>query len=84
MHINYFNILCYFVTEFIMKQKFLQLIYFCFFVYTEQAIDITILKSLTPDIIKELIPTIGLRIRFTMKWEEHLGISKDVILFSII
>jgi len=66
---------CYFV----IKQIFLTINYF--WIYTAQAIDITLLKSLTHDLIKELIPNIGLRMRFTIKWKEHFGISNDVIIF---
>lgn len=51
----------------------------CWFI--AQAIDIHLLKNLTPELIKELIPNVGSRMRFITKWEEHFGTSKNVILF---
>ncbi|KAL0116443.1 hypothetical protein PUN28_009828 [Cardiocondyla obscurior] len=47
-----------------------------------QAINIALLKCLTPDLIKELIPNIGMRMRFTLKWTEIFGqTSHDKISF---
>ncbi|XP_036139039.1 uncharacterized protein LOC118644497 isoform X2 [Monomorium pharaonis] len=39
--------------------------------FEAQAINISLLECLTHRLIKELIPNIGLRMRFTMKWTEH-------------
>lgn len=54
-----------------------------FFCYIAEGIDKTLLKSLTPDLIKGLIPNIGLRMRFTMKWKENFGIPNNVTIFFI-
>lgn len=36
------------------------------------------------DLIKELIPNIGLRMRFTIKWKETFEVLQNVILLFII
>lgn len=38
------------------------------------------MSALTPELIKELIPQIGLRIKFNKKWEKHFKNIEDVTL----
>lgn len=38
--------------------------------FVEEEIDIFTMKELTPELLKELIPTLGSRIRFLKKWKE--------------
>lgn len=45
---------------------------------TENCIDKDSIANLTSDLIKELIPQIGLRIKFSKKWQEHFNKVEDV------
>ncbi|XP_011707441.1 PREDICTED: uncharacterized protein LOC105462503 [Wasmannia auropunctata] len=45
--------------------------------FQAQEINMTLLKCLTHDLIKELIPNIGIRMRFIIKWEEHFRIPNE-------
>ncbi|XP_066595383.1 uncharacterized protein [Prorops nasuta] len=45
--------------------------------FTENCIDQDALQKLTPQIIKELIPEIGLRTKFLMKWQQMFPIESS-------
>ncbi|XP_029666681.1 uncharacterized protein LOC115237645 [Formica exsecta] len=46
--------------------------------FEENCIDKDSIANLTSDLIKELIPQIGLRIKFSKKWQEHFNKVEDV------
>ena len=46
--------------------------------FTENCIDKDAIANLTSDLIKELIPQVGLRIKFNKKWQEHFKKIEDI------
>ncbi|CAL1685105.1 unnamed protein product [Lasius platythorax] len=46
--------------------------------FEENCIDKDSMANLTSDLIKELIPQVGLRIKFNKKWQEHFNKIEDV------
>lgn len=59
----------------ILQKLYLQVSFFN--VHADNDIDSAALQHLTATLIKELIPKIGLRIKFMKKWEEHFKRSQD-------
>lgn len=46
--------------------------------FTDNGIDKDSIAHLTPDLMKELIPKVGLRIKFNKKWQQHFSKAEDV------
>jgi len=46
--------------------------------FTENCIDKDAIANLTSDLIKELIPQVGFRIKFNKKWQEHFKKIEDI------
>jgi len=46
--------------------------------FIENCINKDVIANLTSDLMKELIPQVGLRIKFNKKWQEHFKKIEDI------